>query len=186
MAKAEDNSVFLKSVKKRWPANQSSIFYKYIPHNHTECWPKKVLQRPCHNSHQIFGVDGLLQFFRSSLDDSEGACFSYFQHLLEVGILFQIFHHGVTALRPQHNLEVDDVHLQICRFWGRQMTLALETPRQFASPEIEPKHISKICRWSIMGKIWSTKYFIALKKSADKDYPYRKMHQIHIEKNARP
>ena len=65
-----------------------------------------VLQMPCHNSHQIFGVVGLHQFFRCPLKDLRGIGFSHFQHLFEVGILFQIIRHKVTVLRLQHNLHI--------------------------------------------------------------------------------
>ena len=59
-----------------------------------------VLQMPCHNSHQIFGVVGLHQVFRCPLKDLRSIGFSHFQRLFEVGILFQIrriWSHEVTG-----------------------------------------------------------------------------------------
>ena len=98
-----------------------------------------ALQMPCHNSHQIFGVVGLHQNFRCPLKDLTSIGFSYFQHLLEVGILFQFICHQVTALRFQHNLEVT-FYLQICCLWSHEVvglgSVALELPRQFVSPEL--------------------------------------------------
>ena len=71
-----------------------------------------ALQMPWHNSHQIFGVVGLHQNFRCPLKDWASIGFSYFQHLLEVGILFQIFCHEVKVA----------VHLQIRRLCSHEVT----------------------------------------------------------------
>ena len=94
-----------------------------------------ALQMPCHNFHQIFRVIGLHQFFKCPLKDLKSIGFSHFQHLFEVGILFQIFCHEVPIVRLQHNFEVA-VQLQTWRVACLGI-VALELLQQFASPVSE-------------------------------------------------
>ena len=71
-----------------------------------------------------------IKFFCFPSKDFWNVGIFHFQHLLEAGILVQVFCHKVTVLMIQHNLKVA-FYLQVCHLWN----VALELPQLFASPE---------------------------------------------------